>query len=647
MNEFYKYTTIQIIKSVINSITDAVNTKIKKYLKDYYKLENIDEDDIYINLVLAKIIEIIIQENYKRIINKVINNYNKAEGNYIQYGSGKNTTMSTIDIVIFDLTRKDINISLDLNDVVPISLHKTNEYRDFYKLINTSTYDECNPTEKCTFILYPNDLTNIHKFKMKYCILINSDIIEKLLDNGGSPYHTDNDNLTSLFYLLKNYNYEPIEKIKATYKNFSFYTEQYKQYIIEELTNIINKIIPSTPTASGKYQLNCILNNFNEYLYNDIHQLIVTNNRYGSNEFVYLKLSFNISTYLVLHYLTHIISPNMVNYLCTNIKDMNIHNDLNTLIVSELLETRNKLLIHYNTLKEASFGDYKIEIEKEIEIINGQITILEQFVLRPKYYNNISCVSNNNILTDYDSIADTLKDELYGHIKLLKVWKTLFDKTDFINNNNINLIKILLDQQGNITDYEKLKEISDKLPNILYVCENYFTTLKYTEINKTAKFIKDMLNHVAKIVFGTSIILLVRRILFTFFSKMESHEIVDIQNKIETILTDTNFITILEDETLPELVTLASNIYINKTDEMNIDNKSSKQILQKLFGLLKNSSITLPDEILNKFDKHVVEYLDSFIIKTIDMWHVNAENIFKYFINNYRCLKTLLCVMKS
>ena len=39
------------------------------------------------------------------------------------------------------------------------------------------------------------------------------------------------------------------------------------------------------------------------------------------------------------------------------------------------------------------------------------------------------------------------------------------------------------------------------------------------------------------------------------------------------------------------------------------------------------------------------EYLDTFIVKTIEMWHVNAENIFKYFINNYRCLATLICLI--
>jgi hypothetical protein len=481
---------------------------------------------------------------------------------------------------------------------------------------------------------------------MKYCILINSDIITKLLDNGGSPYQTDNDNLTSLFYLLKNYNYEPIEKIKATYENFSFYTEQYKQYIIDEFINMINKIMPS---SDGKFK--CILNNFNEYLYKEVHQLIVTNNRYGSNEFVYLKLSFNISTYLVLHYLSQfILDNNNTNYLCNNIENLHIYKELNTLVAAELLNIKLIEYEQYNIEEKTTFGDYKKDITEKItnvkENINRLVNIFDSNKEEYKK-SDIKCDPTIELIDEYNSIADTLKvnDNLYGHIKLLKAWETLFDKTDFINNNNINLIKILLDQQENITDYKKLKEISEKLPNILYVCENYFTTLKYTEINRTAKFIKDMLNHVAKIVFGTSIILLVRRILFTFFSKMESHEIVDIQNKIETILTDTNFINILEKETLPELVTLASNIYINKTDEMNSDNKSSKQILQKLFGLLKNSSITLPDDVLNTFDKHVVEYLDSFIIKTIDMWHVNAENIFIYFINNYRCLKTLLCVM--
>jgi hypothetical protein len=131
----------------------------------------------------------------------------------------------------------------------------------------------------------------------------------------------------------------------------------------------------------------------------------------------------------------------------------------------------------------------------------------------------------------------------------------------WINNNNIYIIQILLEQQKNITDLAKLKDISDKLPNILYVCEKYFTTLKYTEINTTAKFIKDMLDYVAKIVFGTSIILLVRRILFTYFNTIEILEddfdtkMKNIQDKIESIFTETQFITTLEDEILPELVT--------------------------------------------------------------------------------------------
>ena len=92
-------------------------------------------------------------------------------------------------------------------------------------------------------------------------------------------------------------------------------------------------------------------------------------------------------------------------------------------------------------------------------------------------------------------------------------------------------------------------------------------------------------------------------------------------------------------------MTLASNIYENKDDEMKYEMNSSRQVLLNLFAYLKNGDITLSEEILNIFDKQVVEYLDTFIVKTIEMWHVNAENIFKYFINNYRCLATLICLI--
>jgi len=671
MNDFYKYTTIQIIKTILSKIKldPKIFDPIKTYLLKYYKLSKVE--DIYIYLVLAKIIEIIIQDKYKEIIHKAIN----TNKNFIQHGSGN--TESTIDIVIFDLSKKAISISLDLTSILPKTFDGAKNYNDLYKLIKLPTPDECNPSYECTFILYPNDLTNIHKFKMKYCIMINSDIVNELLVRGGTPTQINNENITSLYYLLKNYNYSPLEIIMNKYKEFKLYLdiEPYKQYITEELRNIINKINPpmsgitslhfDSPVVVPKQTLNCILNNFNEYLYGEVHQLIISNNRFGNNEFEYLKLSFNISTYLVIHYLSNIISNESAvdNYFYTAIGDLKIYKNLSKLVAFELCKTKKDTFKYYEGQKDLVIGIYKTDIEKEMKQLETDIAFIESFAESRIYYYQTKNFSNSQsmgMIEEYKIFADELKqgnwvgsnDTYYGHIKLLKAWKTLFDcavnSKNWTENNNIYIIKILLDQQKKIDNRDELKKISDELPNILYVCEKYFTTLKYTEINTTAKFIKDMLNYVAKIVFGTSIILLVRRILFTYFNTIEILEddfntkMKTIQAKIERIFTDTQFITTLENETLPELVTIASNIYTNKTDEMNSGNKS-RQILQKLFAPFKNSSITLPDEVLNKFDKQVVEYLDLFIIRTIEMWHVNAENIFKYFINNYRCLKTLLC----
>jgi ribosomal protein L30E len=160
-----------------------------------------------------------------------------------------------------------------------------------------------------------------------------------------------------------------------------------------------------------------------------------------------------------------------------------------------------------------------------------------------------------------------------------------------------------------------------------------------------------MLTYVATITFETSIFLLVKSILFQYFT-----EILDNSKKINKVIKyilkekkDTSgktFMQTLIEQTIPDLVIIASNIYTDKKDEIQYETNTSRLILLNLFAHLKEGEITLSEEILNIFDKSVVEYLDTFIVKTIEMWHVNAENIFKYFINNYRCLATLICLIE-
>ena len=91
-----------------------------------------------------------------------------------------------------------------------------------------------------------------------------------------------------------------------------------------------------------------------------------------------------------------------------------------------------------------------------------------------------------------------------------------------------------------------------------------------------------------------------------------------------------------------ELVKSASEIFDNKFDEQGYTTRPPRDIFIDFFQLFESSPIKLPNEIMNIFMKDVVSYFDTFTTKTIILWQVNAENIFKYFINNYRCTKTLL-----
>jgi hypothetical protein len=65
-----------------------------------------------------------------------------------------------------------------------------------------------------------------------------------------------------------------------------------------------------------------------------------------------------------------------------------------------------------------------------------------------------------------------------------------------------------------------------------------------------------------------------------------------------------------------------------------------KDILINFFDLLDSAEIKVDSNVIHTFKMDIVRYFDSFMELTIKFWYVNMENIMKYFINNYRCLKT-------
>ena len=665
-DDFYKYTTIYLIINILGKIGKTngfyitANTYIKKYIKPPESMI-----EIYTYYLISKIIEQLIINRYTtNIRDQIIKKKTEIKEMEIAGGADKNMQLINFEFLLAHLEKQTISITLNN------SKQKVDNNTDLSNLYNLVIPPTTSSDDKIVFILYPNDLTNINKFKIKNGITIKTNIIKLLIDFGGIPYHLNMENLTPIDYLLKNYQIDTIKKLYETLKShaISFYNSKNSiKYTIDDLSNMLGKIIPNIMT---EYKLNSILLNFHEYLYQDIHQLILANNNYGNNEFICIPISFNISTYLILHYLKTTIDTDTTSaehiYLYKQIDKLQIYKNINSLIADDVLSTKTKLLKTYtdylnklNNIKYLSKleATHKSDVEEQINEINNEIIIIKSEIDKDK-----DPFAIDDIVIDPNStLIEAYKSYNYNKVKslkALKVWEKFFD-TDFniTENYDMKLINLIIQQINilntidNNTNLQELNEISDKLKKISTIGEDYFTKPKFTKDNKTAAFIKEMLTYVATITFETSIFLLVKSILFQYFTEIldDSKTINEVIKYILKGKKDTSGKTFMEtliEQTIPDLVIIASNIYTDKKDEIQYDTKTSRQILLNLFAHLKEGEITLSEEILNIFDKSVVEYLDTFIVKTIEMWHVNAENIFKYFINNYRCLATLVCLIE-
>ena len=660
--DFYKYTTIYLIKKILPLLepSEELFTSSQEYIKKYIKPPT-TMIPLYTYLLISKIIEQLIIDRYNtnitdQIIQKKLAIINMSGGATLSENELKN-----FDFLLAKFDSQTISITLDNNTK---HIQTGDDMSNLYKLVIQPT---ALTDDKVVFILYPNDLTNINKFKIKNGITINPNIIKLLIDSGGIPYHLNIENLTPIDYLLKNYQIETIEKLYETLtnNNITFYNSKNSiKYISDELNNILGKIISKT---EGTHQLKYVLLNFHQYLYEDIHQLILANNRYGNNEFIFIPVSFNISTYLILHYLKTTINTIDVDtypiYLYTQMDKLQIYKNINSLIAEDVLSTKKDLLktsenylqklnkiINLNKLETIQ----KEDLQKQIDIITKEIDIIKNIIRTDSSpLEKTDVLLRGTLIESYDKY----KYNNVKSLKALKVWEKFFDiKVNIIDNYDMELIHIIIKQIDILKNkkeikLQELKEISDKLKKIFAIGENYFTKPKFTDENKIALFIKDMLTYVATITFETSIFLLVKRILFTYFTEIFSdpnkiNATIKYILKVKINKSGDSFMKTLVGKTIPDLVTLASNIYKNKQDETTYETNTSRQILLNLFEHLKEGEITLSEEILNTFDRQVVEYLDTFIVKTIEMWHVNAENIFKYFINNYRCLATLICLIE-
>lgn len=704
LGDFYKYVLIEIVKKILSNIEGGKLTLSTEEHELWEKSNRlikstgiaIDQYDLTTYSFMMKLIQELIKEQLEIYINRLVIE------KYTQFITNNNILLKSPII----LPVKDMQVNLTFSSVKLDTIKKKENLKNMFSLVLQPPKLPIDP-----FILYPNDLSNINKLRSKYGVIINPKIVEIMLKSHSSPYATNAEGYSTIFPIIKNYNYKLIQTLKSNgLIDFRSFSESPLTFIQQENINNINKILDSIDVSN--VNIKDLLGNIDGYLFNDVKSTITANELFGNNILLYLPESFNMSTYLTLQYLSesldfnsnidfniidfeniiglinnsNISSSNLnQNFLGKNLKSLNVPDSIEHIIVQELLkekkieinqlideiksldikddEIKKKDIALHNKINIKSSTLY-LDIKNKVTNLNNLIQNLEIINLTSKTMENISTSNTRiDIISEYETYNNL--DKNIG--PMIKAWSKLLEST---LESNYNLIPIyILDKQKQlITDINpnKLGDL-DKIEKVMrfwnLLAENYFSNKKYTENNPTLDFINKLLNYITKMIICNGIELMIRKVLMTWLlnaSTTKTYDYDQINNIIQYILdseltgkTDdkgqpTNMLKELYEVVCPNLVKNSAEIFKNKSDEQAHYVQNTKEILLNYFQLLDLTSwgSNIPNKIKDIFRIQVVNYFDTITSKSIGLWFVNVENILKFFINNYRCLKTMIELIK-
>ncbi len=692
MDDFYKYTLIELIEKLIDDIDSNKNTGSSVQEKIWTKSENIiksrglsiRDNNLATHLFIAKIIQELIKEQIDVYIT------NASADKFKQFISGR--TVKLPENIIFKTKLMDVNLKSTSIDVSAVTL---DEIKNMYSMVISPIKNDK------VFVLYPNDLTNINKLRSKYGVEVNKDIIRLMFKHGASPFASSNDGTTPIYPIIKNYNWVIIEILKKNYNiDFrDFYGELPIKFIQRENLNNLGKVLGTyKPTDPIKK----LFTNIDGFLFDDVKSLITSNESFGNNILSNLSESFNISSYLTFQ----LLSENLINigldFSFDNLNDLlkinnidianlknnywkevigsfNIPKDFDEIIGQKLIEERksekeelekefkalNDTVTKLKSDTKTNALGVKLESEQKYVNLDNKIKNLDKQItqlntLKTKtYLASTDLPSDSSIINLIDRYNDKVNINDYG--VLLKVWETMLSNP--INNGstyNYNLIPVyVLEKQKefieNFTASSKinLELIEKTMGHWAKFGEYYFSNPKYIGQNIGTEFVNKMLNYLTKLVIGNGIELMMRRVLLSYLQNTSTNlSLSDINIRIKYWLEDdfdgitgldgkpTSLLNYLYNEVCPKFVKNSAELYTDKGDEQGFTAQSTKEILLGFFSFL--DVFGLPDDVKTVFNKEVTNYFDTIIGKTILLWYVNFENILKFFINNHRCLKTLL-----
>lgn len=665
---YYKYALIDLISRVLGDSSSQqqpliiyTDKNIKNKLDKYMNALNINvlDKDLAGKFIIVQLINELLKQHFECHIAQAI----------VQLYSNKDLSLDFNEYLIINEFKIDLTT---LN--FPIITNLT-QVSNMYSIMKK-------PIKNKEFIIYPTDFTNMNKFKIKYSFNINKDIIETLLINNSSLFSNNLENITPIYSLLKINNNEIIHIIKNQLENYdiklnNLINKDSLEFIKQECKNNLFKII----NTNNNPNINDIFKNINGYLYDDIKALILSNENFGNNLLLYLEESFSMSSYLIIEYLSDYImnkdnftinfNENIYlklliilnfnnnnlnkNYLASIINTFNISNDVNKFIAEQIKDELIKEYTFINSEIEKFTNpnnQKRIKLQLKITELNQKLNEINIILSTPLNIIKSKFILDELLINRYNKLNDNKE------ILIIHAWSKLLETGKLEDNYNLILIKMLIEQNKllNKLDDEdnlnKLNTINLTLEQISNLCEYYFNDEKYYNENEVLKIIFNILVYLTKMVICNGIEYIIRRILFNYYTESSnSYNNLDfINTRINYIINkeikdlNTNLHDILFNKISERFVKTATGIYEDNEDELLFQSETIRDILIEFFDHFK--IFPYLNNIKPLFDSQVISYFDTFIGKTILLWMVNIENIFKFFINNYRSTDILLMLLK-
>ncbi len=693
MNElFYEFYKINVIKTIIDKIDrddednnfdiseepiDSTPEYIKQKISKIRDRQTIENDilslpinlnstirKIQLKLIKAKIIEELLKMYLKNRIIKYANE--KYEKHFLE-------NVKVEDINIQQLFKyNEVKYGFGTED-------RFNEYKTkkFNEKLYNFFYDFSKPKDiKQQFYIYPDYYFSTNRLNNKLVVLFNSDIFKKLLKNGCDVLAHNNERISPLNMILKNYYFDSIDTIK----------DHIDIRTIEKDYSPFNYLFNSYKLHLETY------NNFYYNQYNDIVQIIQANESFYNNIPKYLETSFKIVKYITEQYLTDnipepaidklnldpfdffydyslcpyadalnektIISFNIYNQIEYIKLSLNLKKNDNHLITLELIDKLKKNTDKINDKIRYLSNDMPTMFDNKYNIIKDKIDNLKNELKKYEYDDielNVKDASsfietintdfsllniyNLELIDRYSSIIDKLNNQ---NLCYLDGWQQFFDKKyDDYTSLPVKLVKYQLkDLKFNNEFNKKIKLILPFYEKNNNIIRDYFEKPRYINKNEIIEFVYNLLLHLTKTVICSMIETIIKKVLFEYINQVELSPVDLIFDKVNYI-----FNPVMEHlyEIIPEIFVRNSvNIYTDIDDTLNKETQSVSMVLNNLLDLLKSSSpIEIDEYTINLLKNNFVMYFDTIVWKTINNWNVVIENIFMFHINQYRILECI------